>query len=196
MTPLHYPIAYAIKKYSKRIAFPGLIVGAVVPDIEVPILVLFFPNLPDHLLLHSLVGALTIGLVIAVLVTRFLYTPIIAGMFKVDRQHLSELCKITPIMVSSCAIGILSHLLVDVLVHPFNPFLWPWMDPFALPGPLVVLLGNGNLVTGFVYASAVCNVVLIPAWIIILYINRGKNLWSRIWIDPIPNRSEGEEPFL
>ncbi|KKK92066.1 hypothetical protein LCGC14_2706670, partial [marine sediment metagenome] len=66
ITPLHYPLAWGLSKIDKRLILPGLIVGSFIPDIEVPILFIFFSGvLPDHLVLHSLVGAITIGTIIS-----------------------------------------------------------------------------------------------------------------------------------
>ncbi len=183
LTPLHYPAAYILKRAFHRLSLPALVVGAVIPDIEVPILVIFFPDLPDHLVLHSFIGAMTFGLLFAVLVTRYLYTPVIATVFRVDEERLLEQCRVTLIMLISCALGILSHLLLDFPMHPFNPLLWPWIDPYLLPGPLAVLLGNGDLIIGLRNASLVYDMILIPAWLIILYVSRGRHLWMNVWED-------------
>ncbi|MCF2137378.1 MAG: DUF4184 family protein [Candidatus Thorarchaeota archaeon] len=181
LTPLHYPAAYIMKRAFRRLPLPALVVGAVIPDVEVPILVIFFPSLPDHLLLHSLIGAFTIGLLLAVIVTRYLYTPIITTIFKVDRNDLSEQCRITPLLVLACALGILSHLLLDFPMHPFNPLFWPWISPYALPGPLLVFFGQGDLSAGYRYAALLYDMILIPMWLIILYVHRREKLWTRIW---------------
>ena len=61
LTPLHYPLAHGLSKVGKKLSLPGLVVGAVIPDIEVPLMRIFFSDLPDHLVLHSLIGAATLG---------------------------------------------------------------------------------------------------------------------------------------
>jgi len=40
LTPLHYPIAYLFYKVDRRLVLPGLIVGSMLPGIEIP----FFIN--------------------------------------------------------------------------------------------------------------------------------------------------------
>ncbi|MHA1216768.1 MAG: hypothetical protein ACTSPX_05550, partial [Candidatus Thorarchaeota archaeon] len=62
-----------------------------------------------------------------------------------------------------------------------NPLLWPWIDPFALPGPLVILFGNGNIDTGFVLAEAVVNGLMVFFWLVVIFANR-RNLWSSLWV--------------
>jgi len=181
LTPLHYPLAYALKQADRRLSLPALTVGAVIPDIECPILILLFPYLPNHLFLHSLVGALTLGTGLAVLITRVVYSPVMSRVFGLDRNTLDAACEITPVMVGSCAIGVLSHLAIDYTMHPYNPLLWPWIDPFALPGPLVILFGNGNIDTGLVLAEAIVNGLMVFFWLVVILANR-RNLWSSLWV--------------
>ncbi|MHA2152325.1 MAG: DUF4184 family protein [Candidatus Thorarchaeota archaeon] len=90
VTPLHYPLAQGLSRLDKRLSLPGLVVGAVIPDIEVPLMWFFFSDLPDHLVLHSLIGAATVGTFLAIIVTRLLYAPIISTLFGVDRERLNE----------------------------------------------------------------------------------------------------------
>ncbi len=94
-TLFHYPIGYLTSKIDKRFVLPALLVGSVMPDLEVPILCLFFTGvLPDHFILHSLIGTLTIGLLLAVTVTKFIYPPLIGSLFKIDREKLKEVKQI------------------------------------------------------------------------------------------------------
>ncbi len=71
-THLHYLFAFLVSKADKRLSLPGLVVGSVIPDIEVPFMWMFFASLPDHLFLHCLLGALTIETLLAAAITRFL----------------------------------------------------------------------------------------------------------------------------
>ena len=141
ITPLHYPVAWGLSKLDKRLNLPGLIVGSFIPDIEVPILIIFFHGvLPDHFILHSLIGAVTIGAFISTFVTVLLYPILISMFFGVDRVKLNEVCRLTPVLVLSCMLGNLFHLLLDLLMHPFNPTLWPFIDPYNIVGILVLAL--------------------------------------------------------
>ena len=189
-TPMHYPVGYGLSRVDRRLSFPGLIVGSVIPDVEVLVLRFFFPNLLDHLVLHSLVGVLTLGTLIAVFVTRFLYPPIISGLFGIDREQLDDACKITPSLVFSCMIGALFHILLDSPMHWYNPVFWPWVDPLDIVGPLVLLFAfEGDIQLGYLRANVFLNVIMIVLWLIILIRNRGEKLWERIWLGERPHSS-------
>jgi len=181
-TPFHYPLAFLISKTNKRL--PLLVVGSVILDIEVPLMRIFFSDLPDHLFLHSLIGAVTVGTILAVIVTRILYAPIISTLFGVDRERLNEVCGLSKVLVVSCFIGILSHLLLDYPMHWFNPIFWPWVDPFDIVGPLVLLFTPFGSISGIAYlmANVLTNMIMVVSWALILKKYWGKDLWGNIWV--------------
>jgi hypothetical protein len=181
-TPLHYPAGYILSKTNKRLSLPGLIVGSVIPDIEVPILRVFFPGVWDHLLFHSLLGVFTVCTLLAVVVTRFIYPPIISRIFGVDRGELDDVCSVTPSLIVSCMLGLLFHVLVDIPMHPFNPTLWPWVSPNEIVGPLVLILGGGSVFWGFTRAHILLSVIMGVLGIVILIVNINKNLWEEVWL--------------
>ncbi len=130
ITLLHYPVALGFSKLGKKMVLPGLIVGSFIPDIEVPFLIIFFHGvLPDHLILHSLIGAVTIGTILAVIVTRYFYPPLVSIIFRLNRNKLDSKCRLTSNLVLSCMLGNLFHILLDITMHPCNPVLWPWINP-------------------------------------------------------------------
>ncbi len=185
-TLFHYPFGYWLSKTNKNLSLPALLVGAVIPDIEVPFLILFFNGiLPDHFILHSLVGALTIGLVLSILITRHVYPPFIGGFFKVDRDELKSRCSISPLLVVSAVLGILSHLAIDILHHWYNPILWPFIeDPYAIAGPLCIVFAtllSTDLMTGYVVANLLTHIIMIPVFILII-IRTKENRWFRLWV--------------
>ncbi|MFW9958615.1 MAG: DUF4184 family protein [Candidatus Odinarchaeota archaeon] len=209
VTPLHYPFAFLVSKLDRHLLLPGLIVGSVIPDIEVPFMWMFFANLSDHLLLHSLVGALTIGTILAMVVTRFLYSPIISFIFKIERDDLNQVCKITPWLGISCILGVMSHLLLDYPMHWYNPILWPWLNPYDIVGPLVLLfMPTADIWTAYLIASAIMHIAMIIIWYSIIRIIRSKgNSWYRHWVrdttivkhisEDAPRTSvNGEKPFF
>ncbi len=184
ITPLHYPLAFGLSKTSKKLQLPGLVVGSVIPDIEVPLMWIFFSDLPDHFLLHSLVGAVSVGTLLAVVVTWLLYPPIISTIFQVDRNELKETCSFSGMLIVSCLIGVLSHLLLDYPMHWYNPILWPWIDPFDVVGPLVLFFTPYGSINGaaFWMANRLTSAVMIIAWLPILIYYRNNNLWSNHWL--------------
>jgi membrane-bound metal-dependent hydrolase YbcI (DUF457 family) len=184
VTPLHYPLAHGLSKLDKRLSLPGLIVGSVIPDIEVPLMWLFFSDLPDHLFLHSLIGAVTVGTLLAVVVTWFLYPPIISIIFSVDSDRLKDHARPSRLLVLSCLIGVLSHLLLDYPMHWYNPILWPWIDPFIVVGPLVLVFTPFGSVSGpaFIMANLLTSLIMAVWWLLILVRYWGKDLWNNHWV--------------
>jgi membrane-bound metal-dependent hydrolase YbcI (DUF457 family) len=191
ITPLHYPLAHGLSKLNKRLSLPGVVVGSVIPDIEVPLMWIFFSDLPDHLFLHSLIGAVTIGTLLAVVVTWLLYPPIISIIFGVDRERLKEVAGPSRMLVLSCLIGVLSHLLLDYPMHWFNPLLWPWVDPYAVVGPLVILFTPFGSISGgaYIMANLLTSVIMLIWWVLIIMHYWKKDLWDNHWVGAGTNHS-------
>lgn len=190
VTPLHYPVAWGLSKINKRLNLPGLIVGSFIPDIEVPILFLFFRGIfPDHFILHSLIGALTIGTLISTLATVLIYPILATLIFRVDKVKVKEACKLTPVLVLSCMLGNLFHILIDVPMHPYNPIFWPFVDPDSIIGFLVLLFAvDGDINTGFLIAR-ILNWVIWGSFSLAIIIKYGKNLWEQILIGEIKKKN-------
>jgi hypothetical protein len=166
------------------LSLPAVVVGSVIPDIEVPIMWMFFSGLPDHLLLHSLIGASTLGTLLAVFVVRIFYAPIISLFFGVNRKDLDKECRITPMLIVSCLIGVWSHLLLDYPMHWYNPILWPWVNPFDIVGPLVLFFTPYGPINGeaFRMANTLTTVSMITLWLVILVWYARKDLWRMHWL--------------
>jgi hypothetical protein len=191
-TPLHYTLAFLVSKTDKRLSLPGLVVGSVIPDIEVPIIQMFFVGLPDHLFLHSLIGAITVGTLVSVIVTRYLYPLIISFVFRIEKNKLNRVCWISPWMVLSCLLGVLSHLVLDFPEHWYNPILWPWVNPQDIVGPLVlVFMQTYDIWTSFLIARLVTHIImLVVFFVIIVHLHSKGNLWFRFWVgDPTVTES-------
>ncbi len=180
---MHYPIAWGLSKLDKRLNLPGLIVGSFIPDIEVPILIIFFNGvLPDHFILHSLIGALTIGTIISTLVTVMLYPILTSWFFRLDKVKIKELCRLTPILVLSCMLGNVFHILLDIPMHPFNPVLWPFVDPYSIVGILVLVFAvDGNISLGFLIANILINAIM-GLFTLAILIKSRRNLWEQTLI--------------
>ena len=181
ITPLHYPVAWGLSKLDKRLILPGLIVGSFIPDIEVPILFIFFSGvLPDHLVLHSLVGAITIGTIISVFVTIFLYPILTSLFFRLDRAKIKEVCRLSPSLVLSCMLGNVFHIFLDIPMHPFNPVLWPFVDPYSIVGILILIFTiEGDVSVGFLHARILVNILMITIMgmlLTIIIVKNKKNL--------------------
>lgn len=136
---------------------------------------ILFPSLPDHLVLHSLIGVLTLGTLAAVTLTRFLYASVISTVFNVNQEGLNEACRVTPTLVLSCMLGAVFHLALDIPMHPYNPVLWPWVNPYEIVGVLVPLIGFGGANLLLSVAMGICAVAVLLRYL-------DENLWERVWL--------------
>ena len=185
-TPLHYPVAWGLSKLDKRLNLPGLIVGSFIPDIEVPILFLFFNvGIDNHFILHSLVGALTIGTLVSIIATVYLYPLLASLIFRIDRDKVKEACKLTPILVISCMLGNIFHILLDLPMHPYSLILWPFVDPNSIVGVLVLVFAvDGDIKLGFLIANILTNLIM-GLFMVSIIIKSRRNLWEQMLIGKI-----------
>jgi hypothetical protein len=147
------------------------------PDLEIPFMVLLFGvNVPTHLMLHSILGSLTVGTVIATAITVFIYPKVIGAIFHVDKRKVKEKCRFSLILVFSCAIGCLFHVLLDVVNHAYNPVFWPFRSAAETPSPIVPLLG------GVQTAS-----ILVHSLMVVLFIGfyavKRENFWENVLVE-------------
>jgi membrane-bound metal-dependent hydrolase YbcI (DUF457 family) len=164
-------VAYVLHKLNRKLSLPGLIVGSMFPDLEIPIMILLFGyEVPYRLLLHSLLGVLTIGTLLSVALTTFLYPNLICYLFRINQLKMKKKCRLTFELIFSCFLGNLSHVLVDVINHPYNPIFWPLLQPNETPSPICSLLG------GMENASLILHPLLL-----ILFITSLPSLRENIW---------------
>jgi predicted Na+-dependent transporter len=170
---------------------PSLIVGSFIPDIEVPILIIFFNGIfPDHFILHSLIGAVTLGTIISTLVTVLIYPILTSLFFRLDKVKTKEVCKLTPTLILSCMLGNIFHILLDIPMHPFNPVLWPFIDPYSIVGILVLVFAvEGNIGLGFLIANILNNMIM-GLFLLAIVIKSRKNLWEQTLIGKISSVSK------
>jgi hypothetical protein len=180
---MHYPIAWGLSKLNKRLNLPGLIVGSFIPDIEVPILILFFNiGVDNHFILHSLIGALTLGTIISTLATVLIYPMLASLIFRADKVKIKEACKLTPVLVLSCMLGNVFHILLDLLMHPYSLILWPFVNPYSIVGVLVLIFAfDGDIQFGFLIANILTNLIM-GLFMVAIAIKSRKNLWEHILI--------------
>jgi hypothetical protein len=151
-------------------------VGAMIPDIEPLIawalgLSVFcgwdFPCslAPDRLVLHSIVGALTVDVALTIPSVKIIEK--LAKLGRIDIRGFAGV-RIDAWFYLSAALGALSHVLVDWLHHPANPVFWP----FPVNGSYYV----GGLLLQFMgVLPATVLVGVIASAIIIAIINRALN---------------------
>jgi hypothetical protein len=134
LTPLHVAFIWVLKPRFGKLHFAALTVGAVIPDVEPLIAWMFgwsvfcgwdFPCslAPDRLVLHSIVGAITIDVVLTIIFVKMIGKLDVEGWGYVDLPMSRQM----PPFFASAAIGSLSHIFVDWLHHPANPIFWPFL---------------------------------------------------------------------
>lgn len=140
LTPLHMGPASALFLTSpRRWSLAGLLMGSVIPDIEIPFL--YFSGLEmqtGHGPLHSVIGALTFGVTLAVLGAYFIYPSLMnwwegkfgSGYSYFGGADVAELGSL-PVVVYSTVAGVLTHLGLDYLTHTTMPYFWPFAPSVA-----------------------------------------------------------------
>jgi Domain of unknown function (DUF4184) len=134
LTPLHVAFVWVLKPRFRKLHFAALTVGAVIPDVEPLIAWMFGWSVfcgwdflcslaPDRLVLHSIVGAITIDVILTVILVKMI------GKLGVERVGICGFTnvKTNTAFLASAAIGSLSHVFVDWLHHPANPIFWPFL---------------------------------------------------------------------
>ena len=160
ITPFHYPFAFVLYKLCGKLSLPALIVGSMLPDLEIPLMVLLFgTTVPTHLLLHSLIGSLTIGTLLATAITVFIYPRLTSAIFPIDKIKVKEKCRFSINLLFSCAIGCISHVLLDVTNHSYNPLFWPFLAPAETPSLIVPFLGGAAMASLLIHALMIVLVI-------------------------------------
>lgn len=174
LTPLHYPVAFVLYKLNKKLSLPGLAVGSMFPDLEIPAIILLFgTQIPDRVVLHSLLGAATVGTTFSLTFTVLIYPRLISHLFKIDKEKVKSKCKLSCGLIFSCLLGNISHVVLDLVNHPYNPIFWPF-SPLT-PSPICLALG------GMQSASLVIHTVLLVLFTALLISQRG-NIWEKLLV--------------
>ncbi len=147
-----------------------------VPDFEVPFVYYLSGTwTQDRMVLHSLIGGLTLGTLIAVAITVFLYIPIVGAFLPINKERLKARCHMSRWLVFSSSIGVFSHVLLDVANHQNNPLFWPFLSLMQTPSPIVSLLGGVNI------ASFIVSSLMLLLFVAVLIEARG-DFWNRLLV--------------
>jgi membrane-bound metal-dependent hydrolase YbcI (DUF457 family) len=170
-------VAYVLYKLKANFSLPGLIVGSMVPDLEIPFIVLWSRTETfDRLVLHSLLGAMTLGTIISIAITVLIYPRLTSAIFPIGKQKVKEKCTFSLGLAVSCLLGSLSHVLLDITNHPYNPVFWPFLTSNETPSPIVPLLG------GEATASLLVHTLMVVLFIG-LFANKRKNFWNHLLVE-------------
>ncbi|MCS7119924.1 MAG: DUF4184 family protein [Nitrososphaerota archaeon] len=120
----HYTLAYLIHRVERRLSLPALLIGSVLPDLDI-ILAILTDGLWMRGLFHSIIGGGMIVAFLSIPVTVHLY-PLIASLFvRMRREDLRRECGSARVIFASSLLGGLSHVLVDSTCHNYNPLFYP-----------------------------------------------------------------------
>ena len=178
LSPFHYPLAYLLNKLHWRLSLPGLIVGSIFPDVEIPIIFLLFGGrLPlNRLVLHSLLGGAIFGTFLAAAFTTFFYPSLMGFLDPGLKWKARERCRFSRNLIVSCLLGVLSHVLLDYTNHPFNPILWPSLG--TLDTPSVVYFALERIWN----ASTMIHIFMGTLLIGLIIKNRGKEIFTKLFV--------------
>ena len=181
LTPFHYSLAYLFHKASDKLSFPALVVSSILPDLETVLetglLLTVGGSFHRGFVLHSLLGAVTVGLIAAVALTVYLYPPVVSYVFRVDKKTVASKCHFSLGLVVSCLIGIVAHVFIDTMHHEYNPFLFPFSHSSL---DALVLFGD------WVQATFVMQVIFVALSLgVLLYeLHRGiDGFWKRVLVE-------------
>lgn len=177
-TPLHYPVAYILYRLDKRLNFPALIVGNFFPDVSLPVLYFLTRSRTyGRFILHSLLGAATLGTLLAVGFTVLIYPKLVSYFFKLHEKKIRERCQLSSTLVFSCLLGNISHALLDVTNHEYNPLFWPFLSADASFNPICPLLGGCH------HASLiVSSIMLVLSTAMLIYAYLRKDFWWHLLV--------------
>ena len=172
-TPIHLSIAYLARAIRPRLSLPAMLVSTMVPDLEIPFLYVLTGGQYSRLVLHSLLGAVTLGTALSVILAVFAYSPVVSCLFKLDLKTVKDRCRFSWSVVAVCLAGSLSHVLIDSLHHKYNPVLFP-------------LTYNSFDALVFVNASVIVPMAFLSLLVIFVAVEvkKGtKNIWRRLLVE-------------
>lgn len=157
-------------------SLPALIVSTVLPDLEIPFIYIVTGGQLGRLVLHSLLGAITLATFLSVIFTVFAYPPVISHLLNLDSKIVGDRCRFSWTLVATCLLGSLSHVLIDSLHHEYNPLLFPFTyDSFDA----LVLMNDWTLASLIIPLSLLALLVLF----IVKEVKPGtKNIWIRLLV--------------
>ncbi len=176
-TPIHCSVAYLGRALRSQLSLPALLVSSMVPDLEIPLLYAITRGQCARLVLHSLLGAVTLGAILSVILTVFTYSPAISRLVKLNSKTVKERCRFSWSLVATCSIGNLSHVVIDSLHHEYNPLLFPFTRSSY---DALVLMNDWRL------ASLVVPVAFLSLLVAIVareLMKRTGNLWERLLVE-------------
>ncbi len=126
---------------------------------------MFFQNMYayNRLVLHSLLGALTLGTALSFFFTFLFYPALVKILFRGKKESVRVETAFSVNLLVSCLLGNLSHVLLDIFTHRSNPILWPFQT--TTPSPIFT-----NQISIFIH------IFCAALFLVILVNNRGNSV--------------------
>jgi hypothetical protein len=172
---LHSAFAYLMNRWKSKLSLPALLVGSMIPDVEVPILYYLTNGAIDRLLFHSIIGAVTIGTIVSAGIVVFIYPRFVSFFFRIDKNYIQKKCVFSGTLLGLCLIGNLSHVLIDATHHEFNPLLYP-----VLNGSVDLLRISDNRIFDTGIVAGVLSVIFLVFVVVSLKGRRG--FWKQMLV--------------
>ena len=167
--------AYLINRWNPKYSLPALLVGSIIPDVEVPILYYLTSGEIDRLLFHSIIGAITIGTLVSAGIVVFIYPSFISFFFKIDKKYIQKKCDFSGTLLGLCLAGNLSHVLIDAIHHPFNPLFFPITNE-----SVDFLRISSSRIFDTIIVAGVLSVIFVV--FVITYWRSGKGFWKQMLV--------------
>jgi membrane-bound metal-dependent hydrolase YbcI (DUF457 family) len=148
----------------------ALSIGAIIPDLECPFL---FPFVEDRwharLVMHSLLGAFTVDLILTVALTLWFVPPFLGWLEpRIENKRLFTFARVDlrthrtgmAALAGSALLGSVSHVLVDVVHHPFNPLTFPFSRYYDFN----LVLFNDLTVSGVIMQGGMLVLLTLMLW--------------------------------
>ena len=176
-TPIHCSVAYLARRFRPQLGLPALLVSTMVPDLEIPFLFAATSGQYSRLVLHSLVGAITLATMLSVILVVFAYPHVISYIFKIDYKTVKDKCGFSWSMVVLCFMGSLSHVLIDALHHEYNPLFFPFT---YISFDALVFMNNWGLASVIIPIAFLSLLVLF----VVIELRKGtKDIWRRLLVE-------------
>ena len=181
---LHPVFAYLVNRWKPSFSLPALLVGSIIPDVEViPIYYLTNGEI-DRLFFHSIIGAVTLGTFLSLFVVIFVYPSFVSAIFRIDLKEIKKECRFSKTLVGVCMLGNLLHVLIDATSHEYNPLLYP-ISSYSID----VFRISNDLIFDNIVINIILTIVLLV--IVIASIKRGtKGFWKKMLVSQnIPQKN-------
>ena len=164
-----------MKRWNLTFSLPALLVGGMIPDVEILIIYYLSDGAIDRLLFHSILGGITIGTLFSAVIVIFIYPSFVSFFSRIDKNIIQKKCAFSGTLLGLCLLGNLSHMLIDTTHHQFNPLLYPI---FTESIDLLRISSSKMFYTEVV--TVVLSVIFLV--FVVAFLRNGKGFWKQMLV--------------